>query len=111
MCVIGEGSAIFTPLQRGVTVLVGLVPLEESGAVQCHGAFHVPPEFARDPIRLKFWGFGALRLCGKTYHCYLCSLRELQTIEAFMCTARQSLRLQLEDKLRLNVSLQVSSFN
>lgn len=84
MCVVGEGLAIFAPPQRGVTVLLCWVPEEESSAVQrLSGSLNIPELV---PLRFKFWGFGALGLCRKTCHCYLCSLQELQTIEAFMCS-------------------------
>lgn len=105
-CVIGEGLAIFTPLQRGVTLLLSWVP-EESSAVQFHRGSHGPPESGQVSIRFKLWGFGAMGLCVKTFHCYLCSLRKLQTIETFMCTARYSLRLLPEGTLKQNASLQV----
>lgn len=94
---IGEGLAIFSPLQRGVTLLLAWLQVEESSAVQYRGGSHTPRESAQTPIRFKHWGFGALGLCVKTYHCYLC---ELQTIEAFICTVRYSL-------LKLNAFLQV----
>lgn len=87
-CVIGEGLAIFTPLQRGVTLLLFWVPEEESRAVQYHRGSHIPPESGQIPIWFKLWGFGALGLCAKTYHCYLCSPQELETIEAFICAAK-----------------------
>lgn len=86
--VVGEGLSVFTPLQRGVTLLFRQVQAEESSAVQFHTGSHIPPDFGRTLIRLKFWRFGALRPCVKTYHCYQCSLQGHHTIEAFMCTAK-----------------------
>lgn len=71
--VIGEGLAIFTPLQRGVTLLLSWIPGEDNSAVQFDRGSHIPPEADQASIRSKFWCFGALGLCVKTYHCYLCS--------------------------------------
>lgn len=86
-CVIGEGLAIFTPLQCGVTLPLVWIQEEESSAVQLCGGSHILPESGHTPIRFKLWGFAALGLCVKTYRCYLWSLH---TIEAFMCTASYS---------------------
>lgn len=93
-CVIGEGLAVSRPLQRGVTLLLSRLPGEESSAVQHRCGSHITRECGRVPVRFKHGGFGALGLCVKTQHCYLCSLQELQTIEPFMCTARYGLLQQ-----------------
>lgn len=64
-CVIVEELAVFAPLQRGVTLLLLRVPVEESGAVQCHRGSHIPREFGETPRGFEHWGSGALGLCEK----------------------------------------------
>lgn len=64
-CVVVEELAIFTPLQRGVTLLLLRLPVEESGAVQCHRGSHIPRESGRTPRGFERWGSGALGLCEK----------------------------------------------
>lgn len=43
-CEVCEGLAIFSPLQRGVTLLFIRVPEEESRAVHFHSRSHTPPQ-------------------------------------------------------------------
>lgn len=64
---VGEGLAISSPLQCGVTLLLVWVPVDKSCAVHLHARSDITPQSGRATTGFKFWWFGALQLCAKTY--------------------------------------------
>lgn len=64
--VVAEGLAVFPPVQRGVTLLLSWLQVQECSTVECDLGAHMPQVRSHVPIRFEHWSFGARGLCQNT---------------------------------------------